>query len=86
MMRPQRRRPRPTKEGDTIILTAFALRFVIGLVAFGWITSAAFRAEPRFGWIVLLIALAYVAVTGTMLGKGLLGFKKRYGQPKPGEK
>ncbi len=65
-----------------MILTAFALRFVVGLSAFSWITVSAFRAEPRFGWIVLLICVAYTAVAGTILVKNLIRYRQRYGTKK----
>jgi apolipoprotein N-acyltransferase len=86
MMRPQRVRPKPTKTGDQMILTAFALRFLVGLGAFIWITVAAFQAEPHFAWLVLLIALAYTGVAGTFLVKGLIGFRQRYGAEKEKKK
>ncbi|MCX6367520.1 MAG: hypothetical protein NTX57_12535 [Armatimonadetes bacterium] len=82
MMRPQRARPKPTKAGDQMILMAFSLRFLVGLGAFGWITFAAFQAEPHFAWMVLLIAVAYAAVTGTILVKNLIRYRQRYGGEK----
>ena len=86
MMRPQRVRAKPTKTGDQMILTAFALRFVVGLGAFIWITVAAFQAEPHFAWMVLLIGLAYTGVGGTILVKNLIRYRQRYGIKKEEKK
>ena len=81
-MRPQRARPKPTKGAEKIILTAFSVRFVFGLLVFCTITVFAFQAEPHFGWIMVLITGAYLAVAGSILVKALRGYKQRYGEKK----
>ncbi|MBB6049483.1 hypothetical protein [Armatimonas rosea] len=59
-----------------------SIRVVIGLLVFSSITVIAFQAEPHFGWIMLLITLAFAGVTGSILWKALRQFKVRYGAEK----
>jgi NhaP-type Na+/H+ or K+/H+ antiporter len=79
----QRVRPKPTKAGDKLVLTMFALRLGIGLVAFTTIITLAFQLpEKNFAWMVLLIGLAYLAVAGSILVKALRKYRQRYGAEK----
>ena len=79
----QRMQRRPSKGADRIILTIYALRLGIGLVAFTTIVTLAFQLpEKHFAWIVLLIGLAYLAVGGSILVKALRKYRARYGAQK----
>ena len=83
-MIPRQRLPRkPSKGADKIILTMFALRLAIGLVAFTTIITLAFQLpEKHFAWMVLLIGIAYLAVAGTILVKAVRKYRARYGAEK----
>ncbi|WP_309709815.1 hypothetical protein [Armatimonas sp.] len=85
MMRPQRARPKPSKGADKLILTMFALRMAVGLVAFCTIITLAFQLpekDKHFAWLVLLIGIAYTAVAGSILVKALRKYRTRYGAEK----
>ena len=80
----QRLQRKPSKGADKIILGMFALRMGIGLVAFTTIITLAFQLpEKHFAWIVLLIGIAYLAVSGSILVKALRKYRARYGKEKP---
>jgi tetrahydromethanopterin S-methyltransferase subunit E len=81
----QRLRRKPTKMADKTILVMFSLRFALGLIVFTTITVIAFQSperEKHFGWIMLLIGLAYCAVVGSILVKALRKYRERYGEKK----
>ncbi len=83
MMPRQRLQRKPSKVADKLILTMFSLRLGIGLIAFTTITTLAFQLpEKSFAWIMLLIALAYLAVAGSILVKALRKYRERYGVKK----
>ena len=79
----QRLQRKPSKGADKIILTMFALRMLVGVIAFTTIISLAFQLpEKHFAWMVLLIGVAYLAVAGTILVKAVRKYRARYGTKK----